>query len=78
MGVNEAHKRKSEIEAAVIKVFGQRYSTTNYWLLSVLQDRAQQLKNEINNPAAAEAATITETTAANNNTLNEGGDDLPF
>lgn len=52
MGTVEAHKRKSEIEAAVLKVFGARYSTTNYWLLSELQERAQAMKNEINNPVA--------------------------
>lgn len=54
MGVAEAHKRKAEIEAAVLKVYGARYSTTNYWLLSALQDTANNLKNEINNPAQAE------------------------
>lgn len=48
MGVVEAHKRKGEIEAAVIKVYGQRYSTTNYWLLSNLQERAREIKDEIN------------------------------
>lgn len=50
MGVTEAHKRRAEIEAAVIKVYGERYSTTNYWLLTSLQETAQKLKNEINNP----------------------------
>lgn len=54
MGVMEAHKRKAEIEAAVLKVYGPRYSTTNYWLLSALQETANNLKNEINNPAQAE------------------------
>lgn len=48
MGTNEAHKRKSEIEQAVINVFGSRYSSTGYWLLSCLQETAQRLKNEIN------------------------------
>ena len=75
MGVTEAHKRKSEIEAAVIKVFGERYSTTNYWLLSVLQDKALTLKNEINNPSAAAEA---EKPAQDNNTMNDHNDDLPF
>ena len=50
MGTVEAHKRKAEIEAAVLKVYGARYSTTNYWLLSELQKKAQAMKNEINNP----------------------------
>lgn len=48
MGVMEAHKRKAEIEAAVLNVYGQRYSTTNYWLLSELQRKANEMKNEIN------------------------------
>lgn len=52
MGVMEAHKRRAEIEAAVLKVYGKRYSTTNYWLLSSLQDTALRLKNEINAPEA--------------------------
>lgn len=68
MGVMEAHKRKGEIEAAVLKVYGARYSTTNYWLLSSLQETAQKLKNEINNPAASDPGTKVE----------EEGDDLPF
>lgn len=68
MGVMEAHKRKAEIEAAVIKVYGARYSTTNYWLLSALQESAQKMKNEINNPAASQPDTKVE----------EEGDDLPF
>lgn len=50
MGTVEAHKRKAEIEAAVIKVYGARYSTTNYWLLSELQRKAYEMKNEINHP----------------------------
>ena len=69
MGVMEAHKRKAEIEAAVIKVYGARYSTTNYWLLSALQESAQNMKNEINNPAASQPDTKVE---------EEEGDDLPF
>jgi hypothetical protein len=70
MGVMEAHKRKSEIEAAVLKVYGARYSTTNYWLLSTLQDTAQRLKNEINRP---EPLTVEEAQAAA-----DQKDDLPF
>lgn len=69
MGVMEAHKRKAEIEAAVIKVYGARYSTTNYWLLSALQESAQNMKNEIINPAASQPDTKVE---------EEDGDDLPF
>ena len=69
MGVMEAHKRKAEIEAAVIKVYGARYSTTNYWLLSALQESAQNMKNEINNPAASQPDTKVE---------EDDGDDLPF
>lgn len=48
MGVTEAHKRKGEIEAAVIKVYGERYSTSNYWLLTNLQETARRLKDGIN------------------------------
>ena len=70
MGVAEAHKRKSEIEAAVLRVFGTRYSTTNYWLLSSLQDKALQLKNEINNPNAVKVT--------DDNKYIDEGDDLPF
>ena len=62
MGTVEAHKRKSEIEAAVIKVYGQRYSTTNYWLLSELQRKAYEMKNEINNPEAEQPKPDAETT----------------
>jgi predicted P-loop ATPase len=70
MGTVEAHKRKSEIEAAVLKVYGARYSTTNYWLLSTLQETAQRLKNEINKPEPMTAdETQTETVQK---------DDLPF
>lgn len=72
MGVMEAHKRKAEIEAAVLKVYGARYSTTNYWLLSELQKVAQRLKNEINNPAATDAD------ASANAQAEPETDDLPF
>lgn len=68
MGVMEAHKRRAEIEAAVIKVYGERYSTTNYWLLTSLQETAQRLKNEINNPVATDAGAQAEPET----------DDLPF
>ncbi len=69
-GTVEAHKRKAEIEAAVLKVFGQRYSTSNYWLLSELQKVAQDMKNEINRPTESE-----EMQAVSDDTH---GDDLPF
>lgn len=52
MGVMEAHKRKAEIEAAVIRVFGNRYSTTNYWLLPELQTKAQELRTDLYQPEA--------------------------
>lgn len=73
MGVTEAHKRRAEIEAAVIKVYGERYSTTNYWLLTSLQETAQRLKNEINNPVATDAGAQDTSAQAEPET-----DDLPF
>jgi len=73
MGVMEAHKRRAEIEAAVIKVYGERYSTTNYWLLTSLQETAQRLKNEINNPVATDAGAQDASAQAEPET-----DDLPF
>ena len=73
MGVMEAHKRRAEIEAAVIKVYGERYSTTNYWLLTSLQETAQRLKNEINNPVATDAGAQDTSAQAEQET-----DDLPF
>lgn len=73
MGVMEAHKRRAEIEAAVIKVYGERYSTTNYWLLTSLQETAQRLKNEINNPVATDAGAQDTSAQSEPET-----DDLPF
>ena len=73
MGVMEAHKRRAEIEAAVIKVYGERYSTTNYWLLTSLQETAQRLKNEINNPVGTDAGAQDTSAQAEPET-----DDLPF
>lgn len=73
MGVMEAHKRRAEIEAAVIKVYGERYSTTNYWLLTSLQETAQRLKNEINNPVSTDAGAQDTSAQAEPET-----DDLPF
>lgn len=66
MGVVEAHKRRAEIEAAVLKVYGARYSTTNYWLLSSMQDIALSLKNDINKPDVKVES------------VQEDDDDLPF
>lgn len=43
IGSTEAHKRKKEIEEAVINVFGPRYSTTNYWLLTDLKSAANEM-----------------------------------
>ena len=54
IGSTIAHKRKSEIENAVIKVFGPRYSTTNYWMLTDLQLKAQELKENITKSEADE------------------------
>ena len=46
-GVTEAQKRREEIEQAVLNVFGARYSTQTYWLLSDLKKRAGEIKREI-------------------------------
>lgn len=54
IGATIAHKRKSEIENAVIKVFGDRYSTSNYWMLTDLQVKAQELKENITKSEADE------------------------
>ena len=72
MGVVEAHKRKAEIEAAVLNVYGARYSTTNYWLLSELQHKANELKCEINQSAKVEIEPDNQKEPENE------GDDLPF
>lgn len=71
MGIMEAHKRKAEIEAAVLKVYGNRYSTTNYWLLSELQRVAQEMKNEINTIVVEAKETTEKVDKAE-------GDELPF
>lgn len=79
MGVTEAHKRKAEIEAAVVKVYGPRYSTATYWLLSSLQETANRLKNEINYPeiyAQQSAGAEDQNTAAQQTETKS--DDLPF
>ena len=72
MGVVEAHKRKAEIEAAVLNVYGARYSTTNYWLLSELQRKAYEMRNEINQSARIEPEAEPEQKPETE------GDDLPF
>lgn len=46
MGATEAHKRKGEIEAAVKSVYGERYSTTGYWLLSEMRKTAKKLHEQ--------------------------------
>lgn len=58
VGSVQAQKRKSEIEKAVINVFGDRYSTTNYWMLDELQKKASELLEKINE---SETDTITKT-----------------
>ena len=58
VGAVQAQKRKSEIEKAVINVFGDRYSTTNYWMLDELQKKASELLEKINE---SETDTITKT-----------------
>lgn len=47
IGTQEARKRKAEIEKAVLQVFGSRYSTSNYWMLTDLQVKAQELKDNL-------------------------------
>lgn len=64
-GVTEAQKRREEIEQAVLNVFGARYSTQTYWLLSDLKKRAGELKREI-------------MYGENVKPLEEDDDDLPF
>lgn len=49
MGTAEANKRRAEIEKAVVQVYGERYSTTNYWLLSDLQSAARDIRYAIKN-----------------------------
>ena len=47
IGATEAQKRREEIERAVLNVYGERYSTQTYWLLSDIKKRAQDLKRAI-------------------------------
>ena len=58
VGSVQAQKRKSEIEKAVLNVYGDRYSTTNYWMLDELQKKASELLEKINE---SETDTITKT-----------------
>lgn len=69
IGHAEAHKRKGEIERAVINVYGERYSSTGYWLTSELQKKANELKDAI---LYANDDNTTLVTYSNND------DDLPF
>lgn len=39
-------KYRTDIETAVIKVFGERYSTQTYWLLYELQKKAMDIRNQ--------------------------------
>lgn len=61
----EVSKRRDEIEQAVLKVFGARYSTQTYWLLSDLRKRAHEIKYQ-------------QTTEADAEVEEEEENDLPF
>lgn len=45
----DARKRRSEIEAAALKVFGPRYNNSNFWLLSDMREVARRIKENNNN-----------------------------
>lgn len=77
IGTVEAHKRKKEIEAAVIAVFGERYSTSNYWLLTDMQVRAYELLNSMWEQNE-EDKTIEKTKADTVIAEDEDEGDLPF
>ena len=47
MGAQEANRRRGEIEKAVVQVYGERYSTSNYWLLQDLQSVAHDIRYNI-------------------------------
>lgn len=47
IGSSEAQKRRGEIEAAVLQVFGDRYSKTNFWLATRLKETANKLKVQL-------------------------------
>lgn len=44
IGTTEANRRRDEIEQAVLRVYGQRYSTQTYWLLPDLKKRIYELQ----------------------------------
>lgn len=50
IGTAEAQKRRGEIEAAVLKVYGERYSNSNYWQLTTIKEIAKKLiyQTEVN------------------------------
>lgn len=73
IGSTEAHKRKKEIEAAVVAVFGERYSTSNYWLLTDLQAKAEQLIGSMWRYTSEDARPDVQTAEAE-----EDENDLPF
>lgn len=70
IGSSEAQKRRQEIEAAVISVYGGRYSNSNYWLLTSLKETAQRLKNGMY------SATENETITTQEESIEDDG--LPF
>ncbi len=43
IGATEANKRRGEIEKAAIAVFGEKYSTQSYWLLSTLRQKSYEV-----------------------------------
>ena len=43
IGAQEAQRRRGEIEKAVLQVYGERYSTSNYWLLPDLQSKIYEM-----------------------------------
>lgn len=86
LGVIEAHRRKKEIEAAVVSVYGERYSTSNYWLLSDLKARAEALKTDMysQNESESESEKESKSESAGKAAADEGKlvepqtEDLPF
>ena len=80
IGATEAHKRKKEIEAAVIAVFGNRYSTSNYWLLTELKEKANFLLGSMWRHETEDGIQQEEQEPEQeqeDNTMNDN-DDLPF
>ena len=62
MGAQEANKRRGEIEKAVVQVYGERYSTSNYWLLQDFHIVAHDIRYNI----------------ATENKIDEQTDKMPF